>query len=62
MGTETYPKKGRSRQGFAGDHHKILSHGDSAPAPVSAPSSNDQPAHLKGKAWDLSRNKTSKAC
>lgn len=61
MGTITYPKKGRARQGFGGDHHVILSNGSNAPAPITAPRSNDQPATLKGKAWELSRNRP-KAC
>lgn len=61
MGTETYPKNGRTRQGFGGDHHKILTHGSDAPAKIVAPSGQDAAATIKGKAWDLGRNKSA-AC
>ncbi len=62
MATVTYPKNGRTRQGFGGCHHVILQHGSGVMKSVKAPSSQDQPANLKGKAWSFGQNKTAKVC
>jgi len=59
---KSYVKSGRARQGFAGDHHAILQHGSGILSSVKAPSSNDQPATLKGKAWSFASNKSAKCC
>ena len=59
---KSYTKSGRARQGFGGCHHTILQHGSGILSSVKAPSSNDQPANLKGKMWSFGQNKTAKVC
>lgn len=58
MGYFTAPKQGRSRQGFAGDHSKVLMHGVRQPATYPSPPSQDCCANLKGAAWSLSKNRS----
>lgn len=62
MGTETYPKQGRSMQSksYQGKNKVLQTHAEMIHK-VEAPSSQDVCTRSKGKAWDLSRN-TMKAC
>jgi len=51
MGVETYPKQGRTRQHFGGDHGMVLSVGDKVGGKVKAPSSQDCCTKKKSVMW-----------
>lgn len=58
MGTETFPKNGRARQSESHQgKNKVLKTGAGLMGRVPA-ASQDSCTRSKGKAWDLSRNKS----